>query len=87
MSALKAIYKRELGGYFGTPIAYVFIVIFIFLTGIFTFKIGNFFERNQANGAWEQKQRFQDFERPFEDFDANLTNTVVLKGDLFFHPA
>lgn len=49
MQTLKAIYKRELGGYFKTPIAYVFIVIFIFLNGLFTFKIANFFESNQAD--------------------------------------
>lgn len=49
MDAFKSIYKRELGSYFGTPIAYVFIVIFIFLNGIFTFKIANFFENNQAD--------------------------------------
>lgn len=49
MNVLKAIYKRELNSYFGTPIAYVFIVIFIFLTGIFTFKIASFYENNQAD--------------------------------------
>ena len=47
MSSLKAIYKRELNSYFSTPIAYVFIVIFIFLTGIFTFKLANFYENGQ----------------------------------------
>ena len=49
MNVFKAIYKRELGGYFGTPIAYVFIVIFVFLCGVFTFKIANFYENNQAD--------------------------------------
>ncbi len=44
-----AIFKRELGAYFSTPVAYVFIVIFLFLTGIFTFYMGNFYERNQAD--------------------------------------
>jgi ABC-2 type transport system permease protein len=44
-----AIAKRELHGYFSTPVAYVFIVIFLFLTGIFTFYIGGFYERNQAD--------------------------------------
>ncbi|NIO62455.1 MAG: ABC transporter permease subunit, partial [Candidatus Aminicenantes bacterium] len=36
-------------GYFSTPVAYVFIVIFLFLTGIFTFYIGAFYERGQAD--------------------------------------
>jgi ABC-2 type transport system permease protein len=44
-----AIFRRELAGYFSTPIAYVFIVIFVFLSGIFTFYLGNFFARGQAD--------------------------------------
>ena len=40
---------RELTSYFATPIAYVFIVIFLFLSGIFTFHLGNFFAREQAD--------------------------------------
>jgi len=43
------IFKRELTSYFATPIAYVFIVIFLFISGIFTFYLGNFFEREQAD--------------------------------------
>lgn len=46
---IKAIAKRELGAYFSSPVAYVFIVIFLLLTGFFTFMAGNFFERGQAN--------------------------------------
>jgi len=49
MNNIKAIFKREFAGYFSTPIAYVFIVIFLFLTGAFTFYIGGFYERNQAD--------------------------------------
>ncbi len=49
MNNTLAIFKRELGAYFSTPVAYVFIVIFLFLTGIFTFYMGNFYERNQAD--------------------------------------
>ena len=49
MSPLYSIYKREFTSYFVTPVAYVFIVIFLFLTGIFTFYIGAFFETNQAD--------------------------------------
>jgi len=41
--------KRELSGYFMTPIAYVFIIIFLFLSGVFTFYLGNYFERGQAD--------------------------------------
>jgi len=41
--------RRELYGYFATPIAYVFIVIFLFLMGIFTFYVGGLYERNQAD--------------------------------------
>lgn len=44
-----AIFKRELSGYFSTPIAYVFLVIFVALSGVFTFYIGNYFERGQAD--------------------------------------
>jgi ABC-2 type transport system permease protein len=44
-----AIFKRELAGYFVTPVAYVFIVIFLFATGIFTFQLGNYYERGQAD--------------------------------------
>ncbi len=49
MTNIWTIFKRELTGYFITPVAYVFIVIFLFLTGIFTFYIGGFFERGQAD--------------------------------------
>jgi ABC-2 type transport system permease protein len=46
---IKAVMKRELGGYFTSPIAYVFLVIFLLLTGFFTFTVGNFFERGEAS--------------------------------------
>src|ERR1700744_4189661 len=46
---IKTIAKRELAGYFSSPVAYVFIVIFLLLTGFFTFMAGDFFERGQAN--------------------------------------
>lgn len=49
MSPLYSIYKREFTSYFVTPVAYVFIVIFLFMTGIFTFYIGAFYETNQAD--------------------------------------
>ncbi len=41
--------KRELRSYFSTPIAYVFIVVFLLLSGMATFYIGNFFGRGQAD--------------------------------------
>ena len=46
---IRIIMKRELGGYFTSPIAYVFLVIFLLLTGFFTFTVGNFFERGEAS--------------------------------------
>ncbi len=49
MNNISAIFRRELSAYFATPVAYVFIVIFLFLTGIFTFYVGGFYERNQAD--------------------------------------
>ena len=51
MSGTLAVFKRELAGYFLTPVAYVFIVIFLVLTGVFTFadELGNFYGRGQAD--------------------------------------
>lgn len=49
MANIWVICKRELFSYFATPIAYVFIIIFLFLSGIFTFYLGNFFGRGQAD--------------------------------------
>lgn len=49
MSTVWVLCRRELYSYFATPIAYVFIVIFLFLSGIFTFYLGNFFGRGQAD--------------------------------------
>ncbi len=41
--------KREFAGYFATPLAAVFITIFVAMTGALAFYIGNFFERGQAD--------------------------------------
>jgi ABC-2 type transport system permease protein len=49
MRNIRIIAKRELGAYFGTPLAYIFVVIFVALTGAFAFYVGNFFERGQAD--------------------------------------
>ncbi len=48
-SNVKAIAKRELGAYFASPVAYVFIVIFLLLVGFFTFNVGQFFELGEAS--------------------------------------
>jgi len=45
---VKTIAKRELGAYFTSPLAYVFIVIFLLLCGTFTFFFGFFYERGVA---------------------------------------
>ncbi|CAK0750964.1 ABC transporter permease subunit [uncultured Gammaproteobacteria bacterium] len=49
MTALIAIFRRELQAYFATPLAYVFSVVFLFVNGIFTFYVGQFFSRGQAD--------------------------------------
>ncbi len=49
MSHILAITKRELNSYFGTPVAYVFLVVFLVLCGVFTFYIGGLYERGQAD--------------------------------------
>jgi ABC-2 type transport system permease protein len=49
MSGMLAVMKRELRSYFATPVAYVFIVIFLALASAFTFYLGSFFERGQAD--------------------------------------
>jgi ABC-2 type transport system permease protein len=43
------IMRRELASYFATPLAYVFILIFLVLAGSFTFYLGGFYERGQAD--------------------------------------
>jgi ABC-2 type transport system permease protein len=43
--------RRELSGYFSTPVAWVFIVIFLVMAGVFTFYIGSFYERGMADLA------------------------------------
>ncbi len=48
MNSFSAVFKRELKGYFATPIAYVFLVIFLFFAGYLTFRDG-FYEIRQAD--------------------------------------
>ncbi len=49
MRNIVTIADRELAAYFATPVATVFIVIFLALQGTLTFNLGNFFERDQAD--------------------------------------
>ena len=49
ISNIKTIAKRELAGYFSSPVAFVFIVIFLLLSGFFTFMVAGFFDRGEAN--------------------------------------
>jgi len=49
MSPMIAIYRRELRSYFSTPLAPLFIMIFLVLTSAFTFYLGNFFQIGQAD--------------------------------------
>ncbi|NJD05322.1 MAG: ABC transporter permease [Methylococcaceae bacterium] len=49
MNPTLILFRRELRSYFATPVAYVFIVIFLLLSGSFTFYLGGFFERGQAD--------------------------------------
>lgn len=51
LAALKAVYVRELRAYFLTPLAYVFIAVFLLALGAFTFEIGRFFDSNRADLA------------------------------------
>ena len=48
MSAFTSVYKREIKSYFATPVAYVFLVIFLFFSGFLTFQEG-FFAQRQAS--------------------------------------
>jgi ABC-2 type transport system permease protein len=49
MNMVRALFRRELQSYFATPVAYVFMVIFLMLMGAFTFYLGNFYDRGQAD--------------------------------------
>ena len=49
MNALRILTKREFAGYFTTPVAWVFLMIFVSLSGLLTFYAGDFFQRGQAD--------------------------------------
>ena len=59
MRGLAPVFKRELAGYFVTPVAYVFIVIFLILAGVFTWdqSLGNFYG-NEGTGRAELRGFF-----------------------------
>src|SRR6202043_4173671 len=49
VSKVLVVFRRKLRSYFATPLAYVFIVIFLVLASVFTFQVGGLFERGQAD--------------------------------------
>lgn len=49
MNAVWVVFRREFAAYFATPLAYVFIVIFLFTMGAFTFYIGRFYDNGIAD--------------------------------------
>ncbi|MFT7411883.1 MAG: ABC-2 type transport system permease protein [Paraglaciecola sp.] len=49
MDNISILFRREFSSFFATPIAYVFIGIFLVLSGVFTFFVGGFYERGQAD--------------------------------------
>ena len=49
MRNVALILRRELASYFATPLAYVFIIIFLVLSNAFTFYVGAFYQRGQAD--------------------------------------
>jgi ABC-2 type transport system permease protein len=51
MHNICTLFKREFASYFATPLAFVFIVIYLILVGVFAFSFGGFYERGQADLA------------------------------------
>lgn len=49
LNMISIVANRQLYSYFATPIAYVFILMFLVLSGVFTFYLGHFFEKGQAD--------------------------------------
>ncbi|MDF2179600.1 ABC transporter permease subunit [Aliiglaciecola sp. CAU 1673] len=49
MSNILILFRREFASFFATPVAYVFILIFLMLSGVFSFYVGNLYERGQAD--------------------------------------
>ena len=51
-ACVMTIFKREFKAYFSSPVAYVFLVAFLVLTGFLTFSVSMFYERRQADLTW-----------------------------------
>ncbi|MFT2092993.1 ABC transporter permease [Paraglaciecola sp. 2405UD69-4] len=49
MNKVGILFKREFSSFFASPVAYVFIGIFLILSAVFTFFVGGFYERGQAD--------------------------------------
>lgn len=49
MNPWRVIFRREFRAYFATPLAAVFLVVFLFMAGVFSFSMGGLFERGQAD--------------------------------------
>lgn len=49
MNPIRIVFQRELASYFATPVAYVFIAIFLIMAMAFTFYLGGFYDRGQAD--------------------------------------
>lgn len=49
LASLGAVYRREVLSYLTTPTAYVFVAVFLFAIGLFTFQVGGFFESRRAD--------------------------------------
>ncbi len=49
MSSVWPVFAREFKSYFATPLAFVFIVIFLFAMGAFTFYVGHFYDNGIAD--------------------------------------
>ena len=62
MRPVLAIFKREFAAYFATPLAYVFIVIFLLAMGAFTFSVGHFYD-NVLDDVHTADKYFREAER------------------------
>jgi ABC-2 type transport system permease protein len=49
LASILAVYRRELLSYVTTPTAYVFVAVFLFAIGLFTFQVGGFFDNRRAD--------------------------------------
>ena len=49
MNHIRSIFRRELASYFGTPLAYVFVLVFLVAASAMAFQLGRLFERGQAD--------------------------------------